>query len=111
MIEEIAKRISDAVVTRVIEVLGDERRDAWVRQPMFWLDAEEVARLLGVSRDWVYGHADELGEARVGAGPRPRLRFPPDALESRRSKLALPVTSGPTEESPKRSGLIPIHAS
>ena len=29
---------------------------------------------LELSRDWVYAHAEELGEQRIGDGPRGRLR-------------------------------------
>lgn len=39
------------------------------------VDAATLARSLGVSRDTVYTHADELGGRRVGDGARPRLRF------------------------------------
>lgn len=39
------------------------------------VDAATVARRLGVSRDYVYSHADELGGWRLGDGPRGRLRF------------------------------------
>lgn len=112
VIEEIVNRVSDAIVTRLAEVLSDERRSAPARQPMPWLDAQEVARRLGVSRDWVYEHAEELGGTRVGAGIRPRLRFPPDAVESPRSNLSPPAaTRDPSEQRRERSGLIPIHAS
>jgi hypothetical protein len=41
------------------------------------LDAAAVARMLGVTRGWVYEHAAELGAIRLGAGSRPRLRFDP----------------------------------
>lgn len=47
------------------------------------IDAAEVARRLGYSRDYVYAHADELGVVRGGTGPRPRLRFDPAALAAR----------------------------
>lgn len=39
------------------------------------VDAATVAQKLGVSRDCVYSHADELGGRRLGDGPRGRLRF------------------------------------
>lgn len=39
------------------------------------VDAQAVADALGVSRGYVYEHADELGAVRNGSGPRPRLRF------------------------------------
>lgn len=38
-------------------------------------DADEVAEILGMSRSWVYRHANELGAIRVGTGRRARLRF------------------------------------
>jgi hypothetical protein len=50
-------------------------------------DAAEVARELGVDRDWVYAHAEELGGARLG-GERGRLRF--DLARIRRD-LACPA--------------------
>lgn len=31
--------------------------------------------MLGVSRGFVYDHADELGAVRLGSGPKARLRF------------------------------------
>jgi len=39
------------------------------------VDAATLAAELGVSRDFVYAHASELGGQRLGAGPRGRLRF------------------------------------
>lgn len=39
------------------------------------LTAAEISEQWGVSRHWVYEHADELGVYRLGSGPRPRMRF------------------------------------
>lgn len=39
--------------------------------------ARQVADRYAVTRDFVYAHANELGGIRLGAGPRPRLRFDP----------------------------------
>jgi hypothetical protein len=39
------------------------------------VDALTVAQAIGVSRDCVYAHAEQLGGHRVGNGPRGRLRF------------------------------------
>ncbi len=48
---------------------------------------KEFARRVGVSRGFVYDHADELGAQRIGKGPRRRLWFIwPDALERIRSR-------------------------
>jgi predicted DNA-binding transcriptional regulator AlpA len=41
------------------------------------IDAQEVARLTGRTREWVYDHQGELGAIRLGSGPKPRLGFDP----------------------------------
>ncbi|HWK17518.1 MAG TPA: hypothetical protein VNR66_08705, partial [Solirubrobacteraceae bacterium] len=49
--------------------------------------ARELAEGLGVSLDYVYAHAAELGATRLGSGPKARIRFDLDrareALEAR----------------------------
>lgn len=62
----------DAIAERVVELLREEG-DAGAEL----VDAAEIARRFGVSRDWVYEHADRLGAVRLGNGPRARLRFNP----------------------------------
>jgi len=52
------------------------------------VDAAELARVLGVSRDFVYAHADELGVLRIGEPGQGRgrhqvLRFDVDAVLER----------------------------
>lgn len=59
----------EAVAVRVDE--PHERSAAAVP----WLDADGVARLLNVERDFVYRHAARLGARRLGDGSRARLRF------------------------------------
>jgi hypothetical protein len=78
---------------------------------MAWLDARELAQQLGVSRDWVYEHADELGASRIGSGSRPRLRFPPHILNTRTSEPPPPGATSEPSKRPVRSGLIPIRGS
>ncbi len=39
------------------------------------VDAPQLARDLGVSLDYVYAHATELGAMRLGSGPKARIRF------------------------------------
>lgn len=56
------------------------------------ITAEEVSRWWGVSRRWVYDHAEELGARRMGSGRRPRLRFDPDEVAER---LGPPENCGP----------------
>ena len=60
----------EAVARRVAELLNAAR-------PAELLTAAQLAERLGVSRDWVYAHAGELGAIRLGESPRGRLRFPP----------------------------------
>jgi hypothetical protein len=59
------------------------------------VDAATLAQTLGVSRDTVYAHADELGGRRVGDGARPRLRFDP--------AVALDTWQPATTEQPART--------
>jgi hypothetical protein len=72
----------ESIATRVAELLRDEVPPS----PARLADAAEVARELGVDRDWVYAHARELGGVRLG-GERGRLRF--DLAKVRR-QLACP---------------------
>ncbi|MGH2984851.1 MAG: hypothetical protein ACRDK5_11470 [Solirubrobacterales bacterium] len=64
----VTDELVEQIARRVVELL---REDA----PL--LDAADVARRLGRSREWVYRHADELGAVRLGDGERPRLGFEP----------------------------------
>ena len=112
VIEEIADRLSGAIVARVVEVLREQGLSPRPSESTAWLDAQEVAQRLGVSREWVYEHADELGALRIGSGPRPRLRFPPQILDPRsRPMISAEAGGEPRNRRPKPSGLIPIHAS
>lgn len=65
--------IAESVAARLGAMLNDTPR---------FVDAATVARLLGVERDWVYEHADQLGGIRLG-GPRGRLRFDRQTLVDR----------------------------
>jgi len=73
----------DLIAARVVELLRD---DAPLGQARL-ADAAAVALELGVDREWVYAHADELGGTRLG-GERGRLRF--DLARIRRD-LACPA--------------------
>jgi hypothetical protein len=65
----------EAVASRVAEMLRGEDIAGEMT------DAAGIARRFGVSRDWVYDHADELGAIRLGSGPRARLRLDPAKVE------------------------------
>jgi hypothetical protein len=73
----------ESIAARVAELLREQMPSPASRLA----DAAEVARELGVDRDWVYAHAEELGGARLG-GARGRLRF--DLVRIRRN-LACPA--------------------
>jgi hypothetical protein len=55
------------------------------------VDARQLARDLGVSLDYVYAHATELGAMRLGSGPKARIRFDLD-----RARQALEARAGRT---------------
>jgi hypothetical protein len=116
VIVHLASESIEALALRLAELMGDSARAER------WIDANEVARRHGVSRAFVYEHADELGAIRVGAGPRPRLRFDPAAVGERLAAAVAP--GGPKSRPPgtpaataprhpagasnSRGGLLPI---
>jgi hypothetical protein len=94
--------LADAIAERVVAALTIEP----ARAPM--VDAAAVASALGVTRDFVYTHARELGGERIGGGTRGRLRFDLDrALASVTScstskESQAPQTPVATGGSPRR---------
>ena len=74
--ELLAERLAERVVEGVRELL-DERDST----PAL-LDAKGAARYLGVDRETVYSlvRSGALPVIKLGDGPRPRLRFDPEAL-------------------------------
>jgi hypothetical protein len=72
-IEAVAQRVAELVAAATAEPASRPER----------ITAEEVSRWWGVSRRWVYDHAEELGARRLGSGRRPRLRFDPDEVAER----------------------------
>jgi hypothetical protein len=78
--------IAEATARKLMELVREPGR-------IFALvDARELAEGLGVSLDYVYAHARELGAMRLGSGPKARIRFDLDrarqALELRSSGAA-----------------------
>lgn len=55
----------EAVAERVLELLGDRVAPPASSAPRL-VDAAELAEVLGVSRDYVYRNAEELGAVRLG---------------------------------------------
>jgi hypothetical protein len=72
----------EMLARRIAEILAVAGPPSSPVRPQL-ISAEEVAGWWGVGRRWVYDHADELGARRLGAGPRPRLRFDPDEVAER----------------------------
>jgi hypothetical protein len=94
----------EAIAQRVVELLREER-------PAELVNVAGIARRFGVSRDWVYAHADELGVVRLGSGSRARLRFDPQKVEDRLAEATRINGSPPRRPTLKRRGrveLLPI---
>lgn len=82
------------------------------------IDAEALARHLGVTRAWVYEHANELGAIRIGTGPRARLRFDLHAAREALTSTRQDGTRAPEKSHPGRPRrrtstssvpLLPVH--
>jgi hypothetical protein len=85
-----------------IEAIAD-RVAAKLRRPVGvgLIDADAVARMIGVKRDWVYANKKRLGAVPIGQGEKPRLRF---SLERVRAVMAEGGQPRPDEPAPKRRG-------
>jgi hypothetical protein len=81
----------EAVARRVVDLLREDGAAGAL------VDAAEIARRTGLSREAIYDRADELGVLRLGDGPKARLRFDPRVVEER---LRAPQTKA---DPPKRS--------
>jgi hypothetical protein len=84
----------EAVARRTVELLRGDQPAAFAL-----VDARELAAVLGVSIDYVYGHATQLGAVRLGSGRRARIRFDVDMArtaldESRRRPPGRPRKNG-----------------
>lgn len=73
----------DQVIERVDELCALVIGSAAGRGAKRLVDAEELAGILGVSRECVYDNAPELGGQKIGSGARGRWRFNPDVALSR----------------------------
>lgn len=96
----------EAIALRVAELLRDEpAADAMV-------DAAAIAQRLGVSREYVYEHADELGAVRLGEGTKARLRFDParavEGFAPRPSPQTIVHTPRPRRRTSDAADLLPV---
>jgi hypothetical protein len=103
-LDDLAERIAG----RVAEILtGDGRLD---RTQNEWLTADQLARRLGVTAQWVYDHQNELGAIKLGSGRKPRLRFPADTTPGTERKAKHPPRrAGHREPQTTRAGLLPVY--
>lgn len=87
LVAAVARTLADALVPEIAAEIVEQVRRMLATQaggavPQA-VDAATLAEHLGVTRGFVYEHADELGGVRLGDGPRARLRFDLDrALEA-----------------------------
>ena len=80
----------EAIARRVADLLREEPPVGGSRL----VDADALARDLGVTPEWVRDNADRLCAVRLGDGPRARLRFDP---ERARAALTGRVNSVPSQ--------------
>lgn len=72
------------------------------------IDAAEVARRFGFSRDYVYEHSRELGAVRLGDGPKARLRFSATKVAAKLdAEPPAGARPGPRRR-PRSNGLLPV---
>lgn len=94
LLDLLADRLADRLAARL--ELATKPREALV-------NADEVARMVGRKRSWVYDHAGDLGAVRLGSGSRPRLGFyPARVTEYLQSVANPPPISLPKPVPPRR---------
>lgn len=97
--ERLAERLADKVAERLLSHLLPLLDAAVPSTPADGLvDAQTLAGVLGVSRQFVYEHRAELGVIVLGDGPRPRLRFDVET-----AKTAMACSSGKRSQAGKGS--------
>jgi hypothetical protein len=116
---ETIRAIAEQAARRTVELLRDMPASGSL------VDAAAVAKALGVSRDFIYDHAAELGGERIGNGRRGRLRFDltvaltawtarSTSKESRRQKTPVPTGNSGGHRRQRMgsdTGLLPIRNS
>lgn len=109
-----AVRLDPATIAALADAVAERLRGEHLR-PTELVDAVEIARRFGVSRDYVYDHAGDLGAVRLGDGPRARLRFDPATVAERLKPEAPEATRAHPRRRPRsKSGsadLLPIRGS
>src|ERR1700730_15452276 len=86
---QLEQLLAAAIAEQVAALLHDDK------PRIRMVDATTLAAELGVSRDFVYAHASELGGQRLGGGPRGRLRF--DLAQALTAWASRPQCAEPSE--------------
>ncbi len=120
--QEITPDAIEQIAQRVAQLLRHEPGsiDDGPGKPPELMDAEQLAKRFGLTREWVYENAALLGAIPLSDGPRPRLRFDPEvaaqALKTRRRRNEpVPVSEQPRprptrrRRTPSTVPLLPIH--
>jgi hypothetical protein len=96
LLDSLADRLADRLAARL--ELASKPREALI-------SADEVARMLGCKRGWVYDHAGDLGGVRLGDGARPRLAFYPARVNEYLKSVAdpQPIPQPPTAPPRRRA--------
>lgn len=93
---ELTPETIERIAQRVAQLLRHEPQrledGATARDDL--IDTGQLARHLGVTRAWIYEHADELGAMRLGCGSKARLRFD---LDTATEALAVRERGGESE--------------
>jgi hypothetical protein len=100
----VADRLADRIAERLDRIAAGFAAVS-VTEPAGLVDANEIARVTGMSPRWVYDHADVLGVIRAGNGDRPRLRFDPVLVRARMEQHN--VGGSPAPPSPATPQRIP----
>ncbi len=118
---ELTPHAVEQIAQRVAQLLHEHHNTEVRPAPARLLDATQLARHLGVTRTWVYEHAQQLGALRLGAGSKARLRFDLDTATAAIKNLHEPTPGSvaPAVETPRRGRprrrpqpavpLLPIH--
>ncbi len=88
-VEQIAQRVAQLLHEHHAHISAEARH-----APARLLDATQLARHLGVTRTWVYEHAQQLGAIRLGTGSKARLRFDLDTATTAIKNLQEPTLGG-----------------
>jgi hypothetical protein len=95
-LNELVDMIADVLADRVATRMAERFAPPTVTPASARVDAKTLADALGVSRGFVYEHADELGAERLGPGARARLRFDVEGARAAMARSQSRTSEGET---------------